>query len=416
MPGDIRPAISSSAQANTMNTRPANLLSLLALLLASTALWAAEPWPSAKDPASLGFIKGMTWGWVGSRGDYASPAAADSMKKLAATGSRWVCIAFAPNMKTYDTPGIKFGDANPNMATDDEIRHAVGLARQNGLKVMFKPVVNCSDDVWRAWIRFYRPVTDEEKTRGITGVFDPWGEKPQQLDGTTVDTEKWNQWWTDFDAYILHYAKIADQEHVPVYCLGCEMNSTEEFEDHWRSLIARVRDVYHGLITYDVNHDGEEKVKWFDSVDFISVSAYHPIPFADGRPLEDAAKQTEATPTAEIVAAMKPIRQRLARVSAKWGKPILFIETGVTPIRGCARTPWEHVDESIDRPIDQREQANYYEAQFETYWNEPWFMGWCWWEWPARLYDKADAARDREFCIYGKQAEDVLRQWYAKPH
>jgi hypothetical protein len=397
-----------------MKLRPILLLALV-LAVGTASLLAAEPWPPSHDPASLGFIRGMTWGWVGSRGEYASPAAADSMKKLAETGSQWVCIAFAPNMTTYDTPGFKFGAANPNMATDDEIRHAVELARASGLRVMFKPVVNPADGVWRAWIRFYRPVTDDEKARGITGEFDPWGEKPQQRDGMVRDLDKWNQWWTDFDAFILHYAQLAEELHVPVYCLGCEMNSTEEFEDHWRSLIARVRSVYHGQITYDVNHDGEDKVKWFDIVDFISISAYYPIPYTDGRSIDDAAKQTEATPVADIVAAMKPIKERLAQVAAKWGKPILFIETGVTPIRGCARTPWKHVDETADWPLDQAEQANYYQAQFETFWSEPWFMGWCWWEWPARLYDKADAAKDREFCIYGKAAEGVVREWYAKP-
>ena len=61
--------------------------------------------------------------------EYGTPAAADSMQKLADTGSEWVCIAFAPNMKTYDTPEIRFSDANPQMVTDDELRHAVDLAR-----------------------------------------------------------------------------------------------------------------------------------------------------------------------------------------------------------------------------------------------------------------------------------------------
>src|SRR5690606_3019184 len=60
------------------------------------------------DPSDLGFIKGITWGWVGSRGEYADPAAADSMQKLAETGADWVCIAFAPSMETYDTPEIRF--------------------------------------------------------------------------------------------------------------------------------------------------------------------------------------------------------------------------------------------------------------------------------------------------------------------
>jgi hypothetical protein len=41
-------------------------------------------------------------------------------------------------------------------------------------------------------------------------------------------------------------------------------------------------------------------------------------------------------------------------------------------------------------------------------------MGWCWWDWPARLYDKSEAPTNRMFCPYGKQAESVLREWYAK--
>jgi len=256
-------------------------------------------------------------------------------------------------------------------------------------------------------------VTEAEQAQGITGEFDPWGEVPKMREGEVKDLAKWDQWWNDYANYIVHYAKIAEEEKVPILCLGCEMNSTEEFEDQWRKLIARVRDVYHGQITYDVNHGNEEKVKWLDDLDFISISAYHAIPRSDGQPLEAPTETT--TSLEEIRSAMTPIREQLARVSVKWNKPILFIEAGVTPVRGCAHTPWAHVDERTDRPTDQQEQANYYQAMFETYWDEPWFMGWCWWDWPARLYDKSDAAGDRSFCIYGKKAEDVVREWYAKP-
>ncbi len=395
-----------------MKLRTFALAAVVVLLLVahSASLFAEE---AKLDPKSLGFIKGFSWGWVGSRGDYAAPAAAESLQKLADTGTEWVCIAFAPNMTTFDTPEILFADGNPNMVTDDELRLAIDVARAKGLKPILKPVVNSADDVWRAWIRFYRPVTDEERAAGITGEFDPWGEVPKMREGEVKDLAKWDQWWDDYTNYIVHYAKIAEEKKVPVLCLGCEMNSTEEFEDKWRSLIAKVRDVYHGQITYDVNHGGEDKVKWFDVLDFISISAYHGIPHADGRPLESATEKT--TSLEEIRTAMKPIREHLAAVSAKWNKPILFIEAGVTPVRGCAHTPWAHVDERADWPTDEQEQANYYQAMFETYWDEPWFMGWCWWDWPARLYDKSAAATDRSFCVYGKQAEDVLRDWYAKP-
>jgi hypothetical protein len=387
---------------------------LVFLLIASLVSSRGVAEDTSHDPKSLGFIKGYSWGWTGWRGSYATHEAEESLEKLADTGTDWVCIAFAPNMASYDTPEILFSDANPQMITDDELRHAIDVARAKGLKVMLKPVVNSADDVWRAWIRFYRPVTDAEQARGITGEFDPYGESPGMREGEVKDLGKWDQWWEDYTNYIVHYAKIAEEKQVPILCLGCEMNSTEEFEEKWRQLIKQVRDAYHGQITYDVNHGNEEQVKWFDALDFISLSAYYPILGADGQLVETPSDST--TTVEEIRAAMEPIREHLAKVSAKWGKPILFIEAGVTPVRGCARTPWVHVDERMEWPTDQQEQANYYQAMFETFSDEPWFMGWCWWDWPARLYDESEAATDRSFCIYGKQAEDVVRAWYAKPH
>jgi Glycoside Hydrolase Family 113 len=380
------------------------------LVLKASGLFAEE---TSHDPKSLGYIKGYSWGWTGWRGSYAAPEAEESLGKLADTGTEWVCIAFAPNMQTFDTPEFLFGDANPDMITDAELRRTFDVARAKGLKPMLKPVVNSADDVWRAWIRFFRPITAEERAAGITGEHDPYGESPKFREGEVKDLAKWDQWWDDYTNYIVHYAKIAEEKQVPVLCLGCEMNSTEEFADKWRNLIAKVRDVYHGQITYDVNHGNEEKVAWFDALDFISLSAYYPIPGADGQVKETPSAET--TSVEEIRAAMVPVRDHLAKVSAKWGKPILFIEAGVTPVRGCARTPWVHVDERADWPNDEQEQANFYQAMFETFSDEPWFMGWCWWDWPAQLYDESAAANDRSFCVYGKKAEGVLREWYAKP-
>lgn len=383
---------------------------VLLLVLTGPGALAAEPAP---DPADLGFIKGFSWGWIGSRGEYAAPAAADSLQKLAATGNQWVCIAFAGRMKTYDTPSIQFAEAEPRMITDAELRHAIRLARENGMRVMLKPMVICDDDTWRAWIKFYRPLTDEEKAAGKTGVMDRWQGAPQMRAGMARDDTKWELWWKDFDAFLLHYAKIAEEEHVPLVCLGCEMNSTEEFEGNWRELIKRVRGVYSGRLTYDVNHGSEDNVHWWDAVDLVSISAYYQVPPPAGESIEQAVKHT--TPLAQIVAALEPIKEQLAKLSARTGKPILFIETGVTNVRGCARYPWAHPSEHEGSPLDQQEQVNYYEGMFRVFWNEPWFMGFCWWDWPARLYNRAEAAENRGFCVYGKKAEETVRDWYARP-
>jgi hypothetical protein len=366
--------------------------------------------PELKSP---GFVKGFSWGWVGRRGEYASPAAADSMKKLAETGAEYVCIAFSTEQRTHESPDFTWGDGNRRMVSDDEIRHAIDLARDNGLRVILKPVVNCDDQVWRAWIRFYRPVTDEERAQGITGEFDPWGEEPRRRDGYVKDMAKWETWWQNFGGFLIHYAHIAAEKEVEAVCLGCEMNSTEEFEARWRDLIARVRDVYGGQITYDVNHGREREVAWWDAVDFISTSAYYPVPPPQGVAVEEAILKT--TSKSDIVAELERVKDELTAVSAKWQKPILFIETGVTNVRGCARYPWSHPYAEIESPLDETEQANYYEAMFEVFWEEPWFMGFAWWDWPARLYSRDRASANRGFSVYGKQAEEVVRAWYAKP-
>jgi hypothetical protein len=395
------------------------LLHLLVLAAVAASLVAN---PSLGDdsnsPTLPKFIKGYTWGWVGSRGQYGGPGAANSMKQLADTGTQWVCIAFGASMKTFDTPEIRWGEANPNMVTDDEICHAIDLARKNGMKVILKPVVNPDDNVWRAQIKFSKPaaVADQKSsTDDATKSASVDSSKARSVTAAAPmkDLEKWNRWWQSYSAFILHYAKLAEEKHVPIYCLGCEMKSTEEFEDQWRKLIADVRKVYSGLLTYDVNHDSENNVHWWDAVDFISVSAYYAIRPSNDRPLEDAVKQT--TPVDEIVAGLQRVKKQLSQISAKWHKPILFIETGVLNVRGFARYPWSHTDEHAENPIDEQEQANFYQAMCQAFWDEPWFMGFTWWEWPAQLPDPNHPPGTRTFSVDGKKAEAVLRDWYAKP-
>lgn len=366
---------------------------------------------AAAEPPT--FINGYSWGWVGRRGDYASAEAAESMKKLAETGANTVCIAFATEIQDGQTPEFGWADQNPRMASDDEIRRAIDLARANKVEVILKPVINCRDRTWRAWIKFYRPTTAEERAAGVTGTLDPWQDEPAMLDGMVIDEQKWNAWWDRYAAFILHYARIAEAKQVEMLCLGCEMSSTEEYEVRWRALIADVRKVYHGAITYNVNHGREGELKWWDAVDVISISAYYPVPPPEGVSLEEAVKQT--TPVAEIVAELEKVKLDLAALSAKWNKPVLFIETGAVNVRGSSRYPWSHGLDPREHPTDEQEQANYYQAMFEVFHEEPWFLGYAWWDWPARLYDADDACNHRSFCAYGKQAEQVMRQWYAKP-
>ena len=134
-----------------------------------------------------GFIKGISWGWTGSKGQYLGEAPVESMKKLAETGANWVCIAFGGEMNEPNNPNnphIVWSNNCPNMVTDDEIRRAVDIARKNNLKVILKPMVSVRDGTWRGYIDFR---TADNKT----------------------DKDAWEKWWADFGQFLLYYARIA---------------------------------------------------------------------------------------------------------------------------------------------------------------------------------------------------------------
>lgn len=376
--------------------------------LALIARASAEPGAPPELPA---FIKGYNWGWIGQRGEYAAPEAAVSMAKLAETGTEWVSIAFAGRMTDPNSTEIQWGDGCEAMVSDAEVRGAIAIARANGMKVILKPSIVIDDGTWRAWIKFFRPISEAERAQGIAPAHDPWRVKKDRgpLEGMTIDQDKWDAWWADFRAFSVHYARLAESEQVPILCVGGEMLSTESHEADWRKLIAEVRAVYSGSITYNANHGHEMRIAWWDALDFASISAYYGMFPED----EVDVSMIQATTTIEELSAhlrRQVGRMRLLHIKIK--KPILFIETGVTNVRAASRYPWSHIDQLLDSPVDEQEQANFYQAMFEVFWNERWLMGYCWWDWPAQLAEPDPAGRS--FGVYGKQAENVLRDWYAK--
>jgi hypothetical protein len=338
---------------------------LFLLILVSTAH--AQNVENERRP---GFIKGYTWGWTGTRGEYLGEKPEKSLQLLAATGTQWIALAFAGHMETKRSPHILYGSDNEMMVSDEEIRRAIRLAREHQFKIILKPVVNCNDGAWRAMIDF-----DDEKD--------------------------WDKWWQSYEGFLLHYARIASETKCEMFCVGCEMRSTEQFVKRWRSLISEVRKTYNGLIVYNINHDDIDRVEWFDVLDIIGVSAYWPVASKEDTSLDN------------MLASWKPIRQRLRELSAKSRKPILFMEIGMRSAATCSSMPWDWEHQEL--PYDGDEQARYYEAALQSFWNnEPWFIGYCWWDWKAQLYDREEGKNNKDFCIYGKPAEEVLLKWYSK--
>ncbi len=68
--------------------------------------------------------------------------------------------------------------------------------------------------------------------------------------------------------------------------------------------------------------------------------------------------------------------------------------------------PW---DWQIGGTVDLQEQADCYQAAFESLNRQPWFGGIYWWSWSPDPYEGGPA--DDGYTPHNKPAEDVLRAW-----
>lgn len=319
-------------------------------------------------------IKGFTYGYHAIKGLYDSAEGRYSQDALMDTGANWVCLAFPVNQKTYASTEILF-DYRKNVP-DLELLTTIKRFHDRGVRVCLKPMINSDDGVWRALIDFPDQTMMEEDTY-------------------------WAKWFASYQAFLTHYAALAQYSGCEMFCLGCEMLGTERKEEYWRQTIAMVREIYDGPLVYNTNHGKEEVAKWYDAIDYIGTSAYYPVESAPGGSL------------AEMQENWRRIADKLAAVSERLGKKIIFMEIGCRSALGCARMPWDFVHKEL--PVSQEEQARFYESCLSVMSGQKWFEGVFWWDWGTQIYHtREEADRDTGFNIYLKKAEDVVKKWYQR--
>jgi len=305
------------------------------------------------------YIKGMTWGWIGERGTWGTDDADFSMEQMAKLNINWTALAVTAFQAHAQSTVIPFREA-PTV-TDEEAIHAIEQAHRLGLKVCMKPIVNCADGTWRAHINFF--------------------------DKDVPCEPKWSEWFASYTEFILHYARMAQDTGCEMFCVGCEMVQSDRRAEEWRTLIARLREVYTGPITYNCDKYQEENVKWWDAVDIISSSGYYPIDYWDQRVAE------------------------LEEFASKYAKPFFFMETGCPNRTGSAMLP---NDWQLEGAVNMKEQDDFYHNMFEKIGDKIWFYGFMLWDWPAKLYEPGEVADNRDYCIYLKPAEQTVREFYKR--
>ena len=319
-------------------------------------------------------FKGYTYGHGARRGEYRSEGGIKSQELLYQTGINWMCLALSLTQETAHSTKIEFDFGRSS--SDRDIMAAIERAHKNNIKVCLKPMVNCRDGVWRAYINF----ADSD----FAGR-DPY----------------WDKWFESYGNFMKYYAELAEETGCEMLCIGCEMCGTERKESHWRNLIAEIRKVYSGKLIYNTNHGHEDDVKWFDAVDYVGTSAYFPVAKEGGASSE------------EMQQAWLKVRDDMYKIYQKWQKKVVFIEIGCRSAKGCATMPWDFQHREF--PHDEDEQANFFDSCLKVFGDQEWFGGVFWWDWSTFIYDdKENAEQDNGFNIHLKKAEDVLKEWYAK--
>ncbi|HEY6196424.1 MAG TPA: hypothetical protein VI504_15440, partial [Candidatus Eisenbacteria bacterium] len=303
---------------------------------------------------------------VGLDRGYLSAACARQLAAVRDAGADWVSLTPFAWLADPTVPEIANStDAGPDGESDEAVCEAAARAHALGLRVWLNP------HVW---------------TRGWAGelAFTPRG---------------WQRFFDGYGELALHWAIVAEREGIDGFFVGHELASSTAAEPaRWRTLIAGIRRVYAGMLSYSANWDEVERVPFWDALDVIGVSFYAPLA---ERPTRDPATlRAGATRSLAL----------LRGVARRFGRPVLIAELGYAPRAEAAVRPWEETRGAPD-PDTQRAC---YEAIVAAIEPCEWLAGAYFWKWGSAARAAGDGFDPR-----GRPAEAVLmaalRSWQGRP-
>ncbi|PWJ44913.1 glycoside hydrolase family 113 [Sediminitomix flava] len=290
-----------------------------------------------------------------------------ALKNIKQTHANWVAIipyAFSSPQEanvTFDHERQWYGE------TTEGVKQYITSCQNEGLQIMMKPHLWVLGQGWAGDLDF-----DNE--------------------------EDWLKWEVAFQKYILHFASLAEELDVPLFCIGTECRvSVKTRPQFWTNLIAEVRRHYSGKITYASNWDNYEHVTFWDQLDFIGIDAYFPI-----CNLKTPSKLT-------LYNGWNEVKNELNRFSEEWNRPILFTEFGFQNMDYTADGHWKHDTDTLS--INEKGQELALQSTFDCFWEENWFAGGFLWKWFPSATDRSDR---KEFSPQNKAAEVTIQNFYGK--
>jgi hypothetical protein len=204
----------------------------------------------------------------------------------------------------------------------------------------------------------------------------------------------WAAWWRSYRRYVLHHAFLARWSGAELFSVGCELSQTVGRAAEWRELIAAVRVLYPGAVTYASNWGADlDQVTFWDALDAVGVDSYDPLAASPAATRADLARGASA------------LAARLAAIARRTGRPVLLTEVGFPARRAAWMAP--HLEGG---DYSEADQALSYEVLFAALDHRPWLAGTFVWKTfsggEERFGERAD------FRFLGRPAEAVIARYY----
>jgi hypothetical protein len=297
--------------------------------IALAFLFAASP---VRAGAAAPFIKGVTVSCQTSGWEWATPQMAATLDELKSLGVN--SIAIHPYAQIQNDGHVRF-------RADDGFRHIIvplNWARERGLSVMLIPHIAYwgTKFLWRGEINFQT-------------------------------SAEWDRFFDDYQTWIVQMARLAEVHGAKTFCIGLEFTYAQKFDERWRKIIAAIRQVYHGQLTYGGNWDSFQEVTFWDALDYIGVLAYFPL------------TKSESPTRAEIAEAWRRKCLELTAFSrAHANKKFLFVEIGYNESARAAAEPWAFKMGGKDAA---RVQQTCIDVALDLPRTCPAIAGMYWWKW-----------------------------------
>lgn len=313
------------------------------------------------------YIKGFNFAHEGYRiyDGYGSQQAAESLSALKNTGANAVAIVPYTFTRTPTLPAPWPIPRDAGSENDECIIAMLAEAQKQGMFTLLKPQI---------WV-----------TRGWTG------------DINMNSESDWRQFFQYYGRWISHYALLAEIHQADALSLGVELpKATLGHEQEWRTIIAGIRRIYHGKLTYAANWGEEfENIAFWDALDYIGLNCYYPL----------SDKQTPSEQ--ELEKGFADILSKAKEVQIKSHKPLWFTEIGFRSVEAPWRNPHE---EAQGRTFNEQHQALCYEIVSRQLAKWDGHAGIFWWKWPSYL--NHEGKNNTGFSPYGKRAETTVKRHF----